>query len=55
MSKGKEVLKKNQVKWIDQHFIIEGFHFSLLVNKENQDYQIIRESDSRVIKKGSLK
>lgn len=55
MSKGKEVLKKNQAEWIDKPYIHDGYHYTLLFNKQTMDYQIIKEINSRIVTKGSLK
>lgn len=55
MSKGKEVLKKNQAEWMDKPFIWEGYHYNLLFNKKSKEYQIIKEINSRIVTKGSLK
>jgi|TARA_R110000851_G_scaffold30903_1_gene83980 hypothetical protein len=53
MTKGKEVIKKNKEKWKEHKWIFEGYHYTMIYNKDS--FHIIHESSGRVITKGDFK
>jgi len=50
---GKEVLKKNKEEWKEHKWIFEGYHYSIIYNKDS--FHIIHESSGRQITKGNFK
>ena len=53
MTKGKEILKRNNEEWHEHKYIYEGYGYIMVYNKS--DFQIIHELSGRTITKGKFK